>query len=361
MRRTVRSVALSLALVPGLLVGPGIAARAQAGVGTEVPYVDAEGVTHGTVLIKEVGDPFTGADPARPAPEGERYVGLSVAFTAADDQTFDANPSWVILRDTDGGLHSPTYVPRLPDDKVPDLQAQVMAPGNRISGFIGYSVPTDAVIDEILYVDSSTDALPLADLVPTAGPAAGSPVDYVADDGSQGQFTISVADPFVGFDPQVSGTGGFAVRRPERRRQRPRRCTIPGHAHSLLPSGCRWQPVLPGECVPHGGCEAAGAGGPAARDGRPDLGLRRVHGACRRQGRGSRPVAERLAAGHPRRPGRWRASAERRPGSVPQAGIVRGSSLGRACSVRGSCGVGRDHRRRLPRWRPGARSRQLLE
>lgn len=208
MRRMVRSVALSLALVPGLLVGPGMAVRAQSGVGTEVPFVDPEGLTHGTILVKEVGDPYKGADPARPAPEGERYVGLSVAFTAADDQTFDANPSWVILRDTNGGLHSPTYLPRLPDDKVPDLQAQVMAPGNRISGFIGYSVPKDAVVDDVLYVDSSTHALPLADLVPAAGPAAGSPVDYVADDGTQGQFTIQVADPFEGFDPRYPAPEG---------------------------------------------------------------------------------------------------------------------------------------------------------
>ena len=116
MRRTVRRVALSLALVPGLLVGAGFAASAQTGsaIGTEVPFVDPEGVTRGTVLIAEVGDPFTGADPARPAPDGKRYVGLAVAFTAAADQTFNTNPAYVILRDTDGHLYSPNYVPRLP-------------------------------------------------------------------------------------------------------------------------------------------------------------------------------------------------------------------------------------------------------
>ncbi len=208
MGRIVRSVALGLSLLSSLLVGVAIAAHAQAPIGTEVPYVDADGVARGTVLIKELSDPFTGNDPARPAPDGQRYIGLSVAFTAADDQSFNANPSYIILRATDGHLYQPGYVPRLPDELSPDLQAQTMAPGNRVSGFIGYTVPTDAVIEEITYTDSTYRALPLADLVPTAGPAADTPVDYVADDGTKGQFTITVADPFTDFDPTYPAPEG---------------------------------------------------------------------------------------------------------------------------------------------------------
>ena len=115
----------------------------------------------------------------------------------------------MVLRATDGRLYQPSYVPRLPDDLSPDLQAQSLAPGNRVSGFIGYNVPADAVIDEVLYVDSGYRAVPLADLVPDAGPAAGTPVDYVTDDGaSHGQYTISVADPFVDIDPAYPAEAG---------------------------------------------------------------------------------------------------------------------------------------------------------
>ena len=58
MRRQVRHVALGLLVLPGLLVGAAMAAHAQAPIGTEVPYTDADGLTRGTVLIKELGDPF---------------------------------------------------------------------------------------------------------------------------------------------------------------------------------------------------------------------------------------------------------------------------------------------------------------
>ena len=251
MGRTVRSVALGLSLLSSLLVGVANAAHAQAPIGTEVPYVDADGVARGTVLIKELGDPFTGNDPDRPAPDGQRYIGLSVAFTAADDQTFNANPSYIILRATDGHLYQPAYVPRLPDDLSPDLQAQTLAPGNRVSGFIGYTVPADAVIDEVTCTSTTPIGLSLwRTWCRRAGPAAGTPVDYLADDGTPGTVHGHGGGSLRGFRSGLSGAGGLALRRPGHRGDGPRRGPIPGHAQPLLPSGCHRQPVLPGERLP---------------------------------------------------------------------------------------------------------------
>ena len=146
--------------------------------------MDDEGVTRGTIEISEIGDPFTGFDPAAPPAAGSRYVGLTAVFTAADDQQFETDPYGVTLLDTTGTLWTPTFVPRPADAVVPDAQAQTMAPGNRLSGFIGYTVPEDVVIDEILYQpDFFYHAIKLADLVPGAGPAAGEEVAYTAEDG----------------------------------------------------------------------------------------------------------------------------------------------------------------------------------
>jgi hypothetical protein len=189
-------------LVASLLVGLSLgvpAALAQGGpsVGTEVPFIDDQGVTRGTIVVKELNDPFTGIDPARPAAAGSRYVGLSLQFTAADDQQFDASPHYAVVRDTDGYLYNPQFVPRPADDPVPDLQAQTLAPGNRISGFVGYILPADAAIDDILYTYSSYFALPLVDVDPAPGPAQGQPVPFVASDGSQALFTLTVTDPFT--------------------------------------------------------------------------------------------------------------------------------------------------------------------
>lgn len=201
MRRTSRVFIAGLLVAQGLLVGASIPATfAQSGatVGTEVPLVDDQGVTHGTIQVKELNDPFTGFDPARPAEAGSRYVGLIVVFTAADDQSFDTNPYYVLVRDTDGNLYTTQYLPRPADDPIPDLQSQSLAPGNRISGFVGYTLPADAAIDDIVYTTTSYIALPLVDVDPAPGPALGQPVPFVAQDGSQGQFTLTLTDPFTG-------------------------------------------------------------------------------------------------------------------------------------------------------------------
>jgi hypothetical protein len=201
MQRIIRTFVAGL-LPISMLVGIASATSAQGdGVGPDVPISDEGGVTHGTVTVRELEDPFPGADPDRPAEQGERYVGLIVAFTAADDQTFDGRPDLVWLHDTDGWLYSPSYIPRPADVIQPDLQSQTLAPGNRISGFIGYAIPEAAVIDEIIYVPDSYRAIPLVDLRGAAGPPNGSDVPIVVSDGSQGLVTVTLEDPFGGVDP----------------------------------------------------------------------------------------------------------------------------------------------------------------
>lgn len=199
MRRTAGLLVALLVLLQALTAG-GIAtvlAQAAPTVGTEVPLVDDDGVTHGTIQVKQLDDPFTG-DPDSPADAGTRYVGLIAVFTAADDQQLDANPFYIVVRDTDGYLYTPQYVARPADDPIPDLQSQTLAPGNRISGFVGYVLPSDAKIDDITYTPSTYVALPLVEVDTSQGPAAGQPIPFTAKDGGQATFTITVTDPFTG-------------------------------------------------------------------------------------------------------------------------------------------------------------------
>lgn len=200
MRRTARSLAASIVVLLAALAAGSGAALAQAGptVGTQVPLVDDTGIAHGTIQVKELDDPFTGFDPARPAQAGSRYVGLIVVFTAADDQQLDANPYYVVVRDTEGHLYVPQFVPRPADDPIPDLQSQTLGPGNVISGFVGYSLPTDAAIDEVVYAPSTYVALQLVDVETTPEPAIGQPIEFTADDGSQARFTLTITDPATG-------------------------------------------------------------------------------------------------------------------------------------------------------------------
>jgi hypothetical protein len=199
MRRTVRWFVAALLVVQGLLVSaPGLAVAQDAPAGAEVTFTDDNGVAHGTVQVKEFHDPFQDFDPGSPAAAGQRYVGIIAVFTAADDQTFDTNPYWIVVRDTNGYLYTPTYVPRPADVIIPDLQSQTLAPGNRISGFLGYTLPSDAVVQDVLYLPSSYRSIPLVQIGDASGPPLGSAVPFTATDGSQATITLQVADPATG-------------------------------------------------------------------------------------------------------------------------------------------------------------------
>ena len=65
-RASVAALSLSLGLCLGIV--PLTAAQGPGGVGVAVPYTDSDGITHGTVMLKTLSDPFVdftpGSDPA---------------------------------------------------------------------------------------------------------------------------------------------------------------------------------------------------------------------------------------------------------------------------------------------------------
>ncbi|MBA3416540.1 MAG: DUF4352 domain-containing protein [Chloroflexia bacterium] len=210
MRRIVSLVALLVVL--GLAPGPVASVAAQGDaptVGTDVPYVDAEGVEHGLVTVTEVADPFTDFNPDQPPEAGRRYVLLTVAFEAAADQPFEADPYDLHFQDTDGYLWSLTSVPRPADVVIPELQSQTMAPGNRVSGVVGFVVPEDAELDQIFYQPESGRLILLADLLPGAGPTLGDEIAYSDAEGGEALVSVTeVADPFTEFNPDYPPEAG---------------------------------------------------------------------------------------------------------------------------------------------------------
>lgn len=209
--RASRALFASLLVASSLLAGGAAVslAQAEAGVGVEVPYVDNDGIARGTVELRQLDDPFVDFDASAPPEAGNRYVGTVVAFTAADDQQMDAYPYSVQLIDTTGRIWAPSYVPRPADALVPDAENQTMAPGNRVSGFIGYSLPGDAVIDRVIYTPDYDRVLLLADVVPGAGPTPGDKVRHTSTDGAQGDVSATVIDPFPDFDPGYPAPEGM--------------------------------------------------------------------------------------------------------------------------------------------------------
>jgi hypothetical protein len=211
-------VALILVLLVAGTVGASIASAQDAPtqVGEEVTFVDPEGIIRGTVTVREVADPFTGHDPNAPPEPGSRYVSLTVTYQAALDQPFDAQPYEIMLQSDDGTLFDSVYVARPADSTIPDLQPQQLAPDNRISGIVSYTVPADTVIQRIVYQPASDRLLDLADLAPGTAPAPGDAVTYTYADGSTASITTEVMDPFTDFDPAYPPAEGsrFVVLRP---------------------------------------------------------------------------------------------------------------------------------------------------
>jgi hypothetical protein len=183
---------------------PGSAAPAvPAAAGSPVPIADKTGAQLGTVTIKSIADPYADFDPSAPPPTDSRYVLLKVAFEAAEDQSLDAQPGGMVLQTRDGFIVYPSRVPRPATDKVPEIQAQQLAPGDRISGVIGYVVPKNREVARVIYRADNSRFLPLVETSASAAVPVGTAVPYSEADGvTRGTITIrEIADPFTAFDP----------------------------------------------------------------------------------------------------------------------------------------------------------------
>jgi hypothetical protein len=199
-RAAAAALVLALVLVPSLAAEV-VAQDTPGGVGQPVPYVDGEGVTHGTVTVQDVADPFTGFNPDRPPEPGTRYVLLTVTFEASDEESMDANPHAIYLQGSDGSLWSPGSVPRPSEAKIPDLESQSMSPGDRIRGVVGFTIPADTKSDRVVYYLDSTRIILLADLLGQPGPSLGADVPLTDAAGASATLTVQLADPFADFDP----------------------------------------------------------------------------------------------------------------------------------------------------------------
>jgi hypothetical protein len=188
------------ALALSLTISVPVAAQ----VGSEpVPYLDDEGNQLGTILVRDFVDPYAEFDPASPPAEGLRYALLTATFEAAEDAAFPTDPYQVQLQDSNGYLHHPQSVRRSADSVMPDLQSQVLAPLDRVSGHVPYVLPEDAEIVRIVYRGDGRRLMPIADIGEAGSVAVGEPMVITDDAGtSYGSVTVREAmDPFMEFDP----------------------------------------------------------------------------------------------------------------------------------------------------------------
>jgi hypothetical protein len=133
-------------------------------IGEAVTIPDSEGGS-GSVTVAEIADPFEGYDAAYPPPDGSRFVLVTFVYENPGEGRFSVEPYGLLLRDANGNLWSATSVSRPAEEiLVPDLRSGQLAPGDRISGVVGFAVPEGVDVAGIYTSPVSGQLLQLADL-----------------------------------------------------------------------------------------------------------------------------------------------------------------------------------------------------
>jgi hypothetical protein len=141
--------------------------------GDAVTYNAADGSS--ATISTQVIDPFTGNDPAYGPPEGTRFVVLQPVFENTGTLPFYADPYDVAVRDVNGFLYPQVSVYQPAGASVPMLEGQTTSPGDRVSGYVGFTVPTDAQLADVVYYPESGRVVTLANLLGGGGTAPEEP------------------------------------------------------------------------------------------------------------------------------------------------------------------------------------------
>jgi hypothetical protein len=194
--------ALLVALLMSSLSAVGVVGQAgPVPVGEPAAYVDDSGNEQGTISVTEIIDPFTGYLEGFGPPEGSKYVLVVMSFEGTGDEGIEAYPPGIFLRLDSGATYGESTIQVSDDFDQPDLTIQSVGPGSLVSGFVGYTVPEDAVADGVLVTSTGTLVIP-ADLgMPR--PAIDEPVTMTAQDGATVEATVkTVTDPYEKFDKE---------------------------------------------------------------------------------------------------------------------------------------------------------------
>jgi hypothetical protein len=205
-----RFLTISAALLLTLPLAGGVAAQGgPVGVGEPTSYIDPQGAEHGTVTVTEILDPYTGFPEDKGPEPGSRFVIVTLSFEGTGEDGVEIYTPSIWLQDATGALWGESLPCCITDDfPEPELSISTVGPGSRVSGFIGYTIPEDAVVQAVVVQPADGVILIPADLG-SARPAVKTPVTIVGADDTQAEATVTkVEDPYKAFDkdrPPVDG------------------------------------------------------------------------------------------------------------------------------------------------------------
>lgn len=163
----------------------------QPPLGAAVPFINEEGTEVATVTVTAYGDPFEDYEEFSAPERGYRFVEVGLTVENTGRRPFPFSPYSIYLQDTEGFLYAQTFVSRTTEltEERPDYTGEDVPGGESLSGFIYFSVFSDAEIARIVYTDGFERLIFLADLTvepliePNASPEAGTDAGADAEGG----------------------------------------------------------------------------------------------------------------------------------------------------------------------------------
>ena len=140
----------SSSLESGTLLIPADLGSARPEVGTPVDVFGADGAA-ATVTVTDAVDPFKAFAKGSGPPEGGRFVMVTGAFENTGQVPMRIERNGLLLRDVQGSMWGEASIEPAKKPKVPVLDSVDLAPGNKVTGRLGYLVPEDVALDGVYY------------------------------------------------------------------------------------------------------------------------------------------------------------------------------------------------------------------
>lgn len=202
---------LSVPMFTGSAAGAAPAAGGPVQTGQPVTFFDELGVEQGRVTVTSVLDPFTDYPQDEPPGAGNKFVLVVLDFEGTGDIGIETHTGGIYLHDTTGRVTGYGLLNVSDDYDQPELLNRWLGKGDHLSGYVGFEVRDDTVVDAVLVsavVGGQVLLIP-ADLG-LRHPAVGDSLDVTEVDSATALVTIkSVDDPYKGYDsrrPPVEGT-----------------------------------------------------------------------------------------------------------------------------------------------------------
>ncbi|MDQ2682637.1 MAG: DUF4352 domain-containing protein, partial [Chloroflexota bacterium] len=130
--------------------------------GDEVSLNNADYEEEAVFIAEEVVDEYDDLNEDVVLNEGFKFVGVTVTIENTGEEDFVPEPEFIFLATTDGIFWAQdASLVRSDDaiDEVPDLTDDPIAPGDSVTGFVGFGTPDTAEIDYVFYLPSDSTRL----------------------------------------------------------------------------------------------------------------------------------------------------------------------------------------------------------